>query len=214
VQRALRLALVDDYEIVLRGLARMFEAYEADIDVVELEIGRPIEERVDVVLFDTFAQHEADSNDVATLVANGRGEHVVVFTWSFSRSLITSALGQGAHGYLAKSMPAAALVDAMHRIAAGEIVVSEQPRPRAVVGLDWPGRAEGLSARESEILALITQGKSNAETSAMTYLSQHTVKSYLRDLYRKIGVRNRTEAALWGLERGFGVNPHRLDDWS
>ena len=48
----------------------------------------------------------------------------------------------------------------------------------------------------------------------MTYLSQHTVKSYLRDLYRKIGVRNRTEAALWGLERGFGVSPHRLDDWS
>ena len=120
----------------------MFEAYEADIDVVELEIGRPIEERVDVVLFDTFAQHEADSNDVATLVANGRGEHVVVFTWSFSRSLITSTLGQGAHGYLAKSMPAAALVDAMHRIAAGEIVVSERPRAsrRGRTGLAGAGR--------------------------------------------------------------------------
>ena len=53
-------------------------------------------------------------------------------------------------------------------------------RGRSAVGLDWPGRGEGLSDRESEILALITQGRSNAEVAALTYLSPNTVKSYIR----------------------------------
>ena len=50
-------------------------------------------------------------------------------------------------------------------------------RGRSAVGLDWPGQGEGLSDRESEILALITQGRSNAEVAALTYLSPNTVKS-------------------------------------
>ena len=69
--------------------------------------------------------------------------------------------------------------------------------------LDWPGRREGLTDRESEILALITQGKSNAEVAALTYLSPNTVKSYIRTLYRKIGVDSRTQAVLWGVGNGF-----------
>src|SRR6476620_12018897 len=70
-------------------------------------------------------------------------------------------------------------------------------RARSAVGLDWPGRGEGLSDRESEILALITQGKSNAEVAAQTYLSPNTVKSYIRTIYRKIEVGSRTQAVLW-----------------
>ena len=62
----------------------------------------------------------------------------------------------------------------------------------SAVGLDWPSRGEGLSDRESEILALITQGRSNAEVAALTYLSPNTVKSYIRTIYRKIGVSSRT----------------------
>ena len=57
--------------------------------------------------------------------------------------------------------------------------------------------SEGLSDRESEILALITQGKSNAEVAALTYLSPNTVKSYIRTIYRKIEVGSRTQAVLW-----------------
>ena len=70
-------------------------------------------------------------------------------------------------------------------------------RARSAVGLDWPGRGEGLSDRESEILALITQGKSNAEVAAQTYLTPNTVKSYIRTIYRKIEVGSRTQAVLW-----------------
>ena len=68
-------------------------------------------------------------------------------------------------------------------------MVSEPPARQGNTGrngLDWPGRREGITDRESEILALITQGKSNAEVAALTYLSPNTVKSYIRSVYRKI----------------------------
>ena len=80
-------------------------------------------------------------------------------------------------------------------------------------GLDWPGRSEGLTARESETLALITQGKSNAEVAANMFLSTNSVKSYIRSTYRKIGVTSRTQAVLWGIEHGFQPDRHRIDHW-
>ncbi|MET0695612.1 MAG: helix-turn-helix transcriptional regulator, partial [Propionibacteriaceae bacterium] len=93
-------------------------------------------------------------------------------------------------------------------------VVSEPPpRARPASGSDWPGRGEGLTDRESEILALITQGKSNAEVAALTYLSPNTVKSYIRSVYRKINVGSRTQAVLWGVDHGFTPDHRRIDHW-
>jgi DNA-binding CsgD family transcriptional regulator len=79
--------------------------------------------------------------------------------------------------------------------------------------LNWPGRSEGLTDRESEILALITQGHSNAEVATLTYLSPNTVKSYIRTIYRKIGVSSRTQAVLWGVRHGFTPDHHRIEHW-
>jgi DNA-binding NarL/FixJ family response regulator len=215
VATPIRLALVDDYEVVLVGLAHMFDEYRDRVQVVELRIGEPVVDDVDIALLDTFAQGEADGPELAALVANGHASHVVVYTWNFDRRLIDAALAQGASGYLSKTLPAAALVDALEHVHAGEIVVSATPpRSRPTVGLDWPGRVEGLSDREAEILALVAQGKSNAEIAAMTYLSVNTVKSYLRVVFRKLGVHRRTEAALWGMRHGFAIEGHRVDDWA
>ena len=80
-------------------------------------------------------------------------------------------------------------------------------------GLDWPGRTEGLTNRESEILALITQGKSNEDVAALTFLSKNSIKSYIRSAYRKIGVSSRTQAVLWGVEHGFKPDHRRIDHW-
>ena len=68
---------------------------------------------------------------------------------------------------------------------------------------DWPGRDRGLSAREAEIIALITQGLSNEEIADRMFLSVNTVKSYIRSAYRKMRVDNRTRAVLWGIDHGF-----------
>ena len=102
----------------------------------------------------------------------------------------------------------------MEAIHAGDVVVSPSPaRPSTTVGLDWPGRAEGLTDREAEILALITQGRSNAEIAELTFLGINSIKSYIRSTYRKIGVASRTQAVLWGIDHGFKPDHRRIDHW-
>ena len=93
-------------------------------------------------------------------------------------------------------------------------MISDPPhKKRTSSGLDWPGRGEGLTDREAEILALITQGKSNAEVAALTYLSPNTIKSYIRTIYRKIDVLSRTQAVLWGVKHGFTPDHNRIEHW-
>nr|WP_272917777.1 LuxR C-terminal-related transcriptional regulator [Nocardioides flavescens] len=67
----------------------------------------------------------------------------------------------------------------------------------------WPGEAEGLTSRESEMVCLITSGLSNAEIARTLFLSINSVKTYIRTAYRKMGVASRSEAILWGIDHGF-----------
>jgi DNA-binding NarL/FixJ family response regulator len=208
-------ALVNDYDVVLAGLARMLDRYRDRAVIVELDANEPVEEVVDVVLYDSFAQPESDRDEVATLVANPRSRRVVVYSWNLHPHLIENARRQGAHGYLSKTLSARELVAALEAVHAGEVVISAPPprRSRSAVGLDWPGRTEGLTDRESEVLALITQGMSNAEIAELTFLSPNTVKSYIRTVYRKIGVASRTQAVLWGVAHGFSPDRNRIGYW-
>jgi DNA-binding NarL/FixJ family response regulator len=207
-------ALVDDYDVVLIGLAHMFDQYSDRISVVEIDANEPEHDSVDIVLYDTFAQPEADQDEISVLVDHPRARKAVVYTWNFHPELIASATAKGASGYLSKTLPAHALVAALEAIDAGDVVVSPSPgKTRPDVGLDWPGRSEGLTNRESEILALITQGRNNAEVAALTFLSKNSIKTYIRSAYRKIGVESRTQAVLWGIEHGFRPDHHRIDHW-
>jgi DNA-binding NarL/FixJ family response regulator len=208
------IALIDDYDVVVMGVAYILEQYRDRVVIAELDTNRDLSDSVDIVLYDTFAQAESDHDQISVLVGNPRARHVVVYTWNFHPDLIDSARARGVHGYLSKALPARDFVVALEEIHAGEIVINEPPtRARAVSGLNWPGRAEGLTDRESEILALITQGKSNAEVAALTFLSPNTVKSYIRTIYRKIDVASRTQAVLWGVSHGFTPDHHRIDHW-
>lgn len=213
-KKAITVALVDDYDVVLMGIAKMFDRYRDRVVVAEIDANTPLDDPVDIVLYDSFAQPESDHEEIGELVANPRARRVVVYTWNFHPDLVASAKSKGAHGYLSKTLPARELVAALEAVHAGEEVFSDVgPRVRSNVGLDWPGRGEGLSDRESEVLALITQGKSNAEVAKLTYLSPNTVKSYIRTIYRKIGVDSRTKAVLWGVDHGFTPDHHRIDHW-
>ncbi len=207
-------ALVDDYDVVVIGVANMLEQYRDRVVVAEIDTNQPVSDEVDIVLYDSFAQPESDHEEIRILVENPRARRVVVYTWNFDPALIESARRQGVHGYLSKALPARDLVAALEAVHAGEMVVSNPPRrARSASGLNWPGRAEGLTDRESEVLALITQGKSNAEVAALMYLSPNTVKSYIRTIYRKINVASRTQAVLWGVENGFTPDHHRIEHW-
>jgi DNA-binding NarL/FixJ family response regulator len=207
-------ALVDDYDVVVKGVANMLEPYRDRVVIAELDSTMSVKDAVDIVLYDSFAQPESDHEEIGVLVANPQASRVVVYTWNFHPDLVESARRHGAHGYLSKTLPARELVAALEAVHAGDVVVSEAGgRARGAPGQDWPGRGEGLSEREAEILALITQGKSNADVARLTYLSPNTVKSYIRTIYRKLGVDSRTQAVLWGVHHGFTPDHHRIEHW-
>jgi DNA-binding NarL/FixJ family response regulator len=214
VQTPLTIALVDDYDIVVMGVAHILEQYRDRVVIAELDTNKALADMVDIVLYDSFAQPESDHDEIGVLIRNPRARRVAVYTWNFAPDLIASARSQGVHGYLSKALPARELVAALEAIHAGDIVISDPPfRVHSIGGLNWPGRSEGLTDRESEILALITQGKSNAEVAKLTYLSPNTVKSYIRIIYRKINVTSRTQAVLWGVRHGFTPDHDRVEHW-
>lgn len=204
---SIRLAIVNDYEVVVRGLADMLRS-TGQVEVVELNAQLPVKTPVDIALYDTFAQPQGDSDEVAGLVANPMVSKVAVYTWNIDGRLVERALAKGVSAYLSKTLSRDELVEALLAVHAGERVVSPDPGQQPLVNGDWPGRAEGLTAREAEVIALITQGFSNLEIASKASLSINSVKSYIRSSYRKMGVTSRTNAVLWGLDHGF--SPDRL----
>ena len=213
-RRPLLIALVDDYDVVVKGVASMLDPYRDRVLVAELDTDRPIKDEVDIALYDSFAQPESDQQEVRVLLENPRATRVVIYTWNFHPELVSTARDMGVSGYLSKALTAREMVSALEAVHRGEVIISESPtRARTHANLDWPGRREGLTDREAEILALITQGKSNAEVASLTYLSPNTIKSYVRTLYRKIDVTSRTQAVLWGVQHGFMPDHNRIDHW-
>jgi DNA-binding NarL/FixJ family response regulator len=207
-----RVALVDDYEVVVRGVHAMLAPFEPRIEVVELDVDMPVGAPVDVTLYDTFSEAQVDQDEIDGVLQQESSGAVAVYTWNMHPQLVEIALSKGCRGYLDKTLSAEELVEAIERMATGEVVVSPQrvigSGPVELGGGDWPGRAEGLSPRESEVIALITQGLTNADIAARSYLSINSVKTYIRTAYRKMGVTRRSQAVLWGLDHG--MLPDRL----
>jgi DNA-binding NarL/FixJ family response regulator len=208
----IRLALVNDYEVVVRGVAEMLRSYSDTFDIVELDADMPVREPVDIALYDTFAQQQADGDTVAELLANPRVSKLVIYSWNLQEALISTSMQRGVCGYLSKSLTAAELATALKSVACGETVVSPDPGRSSVIGGDWPGREEGLTPREAEVLALITQGMSNADIALRTSLSINSIKSYIRSCYRKIDASSRSQAVLWGATHGFLPDRVRVSD--
>lgn len=209
----LRVSLVNDHALVVAGTAGLLAPFAARVRLVEqaVGVGHDPQVDVDVVLYDTFAMPGAAQIDLdAALV--GSEARLVVYSWNVDPSVAEQALAAGASGVVSKAASAETLVESLERIHAGEELViagNTGVRGDAAPGTDgaapgrWPGHDHGLSPRESEVLALICMGLSNAEVAERAILGANTVKSYVRSLYRKIGVTTRAQAILWGVEHGF-----------
>jgi two-component system, NarL family, response regulator LiaR len=197
-----RLALSNDYHIVLAGLAAMLEPYADRVQVVELTANRTMKQPVDVILYDTFGRLPEDDEKLEEIVASNDAK-VVVYSWdSYPRK---AANAHGAAGYIHKGLSAEELADAIVAIRRGDY---DEAGPVPSLEGDetmptWPGRGAGLSARESEVLTFIARGLSNDEIAGKAYLSINTVKTYIRSCYRKIGVTTRAQAVGWALRNGF-----------
>ena len=198
--RPLAVSIVNDYEIIVRGLAAMVSQYRDRIRVVELDAGGEPTEPCDVALYDTFAGRRHSLERAEKMVASGIVRHVVLYTWDAPGEFLEDAARIGVSGVVLKSRSAGDLVDALERVANGERV-----------GLDVAGRGRDtsvpleLSTREHEVLALVALGMSNREVAQELYLSVDTVKTYVRRLFSKLGVSNRTQAALKAA--GYDVPP-------
>jgi NarL family two-component system response regulator LiaR len=200
---AIRLAIVNDYEVVVHGLASMLRSYADRVQVVEVDANAHPISSVDIALFDTFAQSFRDRERIARLVSDPKIGKVVVYTWSADDPSVLKFRAPGISAYVSKRLAAGDLVTALEKIHAGESVRLTDAGHGPLVGGDWPGREEGLTARESEVLSLITQGFSNNDIVDTTMLSINSIKSYIRSAYRKIGVTSRSRAILWGIDHGF-----------
>ena len=202
-----RIAIVNDYDIVVAGTAAVLGDFADRIKVVELDSRMPVVSDVDLVLYDSFGQVQGDSVDLDSLM-QGTTAKLVIFSWNTDPSLVSRAVDAGASGYLHKGLDGDELVNALEAVHAGQRVLP--------AGQDadtfgrWPGDEFGLSARESEVLALICQGLSNQDIAERAFLGINTVKTYIRTAYRKIGVTSRTQAVLWGMQHGFEPDRRRL----
>jgi NarL family two-component system response regulator LiaR len=201
----IRIAIVNDYELVVAGLAAALAPYADQVTVIEIEVDSPVVCDVDVVLYDTFGQPQGDVAELDKLVQDS-GASVVVFSWNVQPELVERTIARGAAGYLSKALTAKELVEAIQAVHAGDLVTPPWVEASDVLpALEWSGQDAGLSAREAEILALITQGLSNREIAERSYLSINSVKTYIRAAYRKVGVTRRSQAIVWGLTHGFDV---------
>ncbi|MDG3010806.1 response regulator transcription factor [Rhodococcus sp. D2-41] len=195
----------------------MLRNYRDRVEVVELNANTDVCDVADIALYDSFANPQTDSTQIRDLVANPLVGKVVIYTWNFAKRSVSDALANGASGVVSKSLPAAQLVEALESVHRGDQQIHPSHEGAKIVAGDWPGREEGLTQREAEVLALITQGLSNVEIAETSGLALNSIKTYIRSCYRRIGVSSRTQAVLWGFEHGFlpdrsRARPSDVDD--
>ncbi len=144
-------------------------------------------------MFDTHGHPRGGVDRVHSLASDARVGAVVVYTWQLPPGQLDVVLAAGARGVLAKSVPAVDLADSLVAVDAGETVVSlafHRPGDAA----SGPGQDLGLTTRESEVAALLARGLSNREIAAALFISEHTVKTHLKAIFRKAGVAPRARA--------------------
>src|SRR3954465_13317910 len=120
--RPITVALVDDYDVVVIGVANILGQYPDRVVIAEIDTNEALVDDVDIVLYDSFAQPESDQQEVKVLVDNPRARRVVVYTWNFHPDLVEQARQQGVHGYLSKSLPARELVASLEAVHSGAVV--------------------------------------------------------------------------------------------
>lgn len=214
--------VIDDYDVIVQGVAALLGAHPDLVRVVDCSTRGGPQERVDVALLDCFALPDHGAEMIRLAAVHRNVGKVAVYTWASEPDLIDAAFGYGASGYLSKGLSGRELAEALVAVHKGELVVltaDRRPGSRPVEAATpssrrWPGQEAGLTERESEVLALITQGQRTAEIASALFLSVNSIKTHTRNVFRKIGVSTRTEAALWGVDHGFRPDRSSAGDWT
>ncbi len=200
-----RVLVTDDHPVVRAGLRALLEASGLDISgeaasgeqAVEFVAHTP----VDVVLMDLQLGSGIDGVEATRRVlACPDPPAVLILTTYDTDADILRAVEAGAAGYLLKDAPPEALVDAVHRAAAGETVLAPVVAERLVTRMRSP--APALSGRELEVLTQVAGGASNRQIAKSLVVSEATVKSHLVHIFTKLGVDSRTAAVAAARDAG------------
>ena len=183
--------------IVLEGLRALLKSSEPEIQVIELDLRKEPRQRVDVTLVDTYGELDSLNERVRSLGADSSNGAIVVFSFSDRPEAVRHAMEAGAQGFISKAVPRQQIIEGIKGTARGDRIILTQRSQHAQMdaALRWPGRELGLTERESELLSMLSTGMTNRELGSHLYISENTIKTHLRRLYAKLGVRNRAQAA-------------------
>jgi DNA-binding NarL/FixJ family response regulator len=211
---SVRVLIADDQAMVREGLSVLLGA-QADIEVVgeavdgQEAVDKAAELRPDVVVMDV-RMPVLDGLEATRLIAAGNRAKVLVVTTFDLDEYVYEALRAGASGFVLKDASAQALAEAVRVVAAGEAMLSPAVTRRLLGAFTrlGPPRAPGrdqvgrLTGRETEVLTLVARGRSNAEIAMDLVVAEQTVKTHVGRILTKLGLRDRTQAAILAYETG------------
>jgi two-component system response regulator DevR len=205
----IRVFLLDDHEIVRRGIADLLQA-EPDIVVVGeastvAEALRRIPAAAPHVAVLDARLPDGSGIEVCREIRSSTPEiRCLILTSYDDNDAIFAAVMAGAAGYLLKEIRGSYLIDAIRQVAAGNSLmdpaVTERLLTRLRDGAPQDQRLASLTDREREVLALITDGLTNRQIGERLFLSEKTIKNYVSGLLAKLGMQRRTQAAVYGAE--------------
>ena len=208
-------AVIDDHPVVRKGIVQTF-AEEGDFKVLaegacaDDATRIAAEVRPDIIVLDV--NMPGGGVEAATVICREHpGAKVMMLSIREDLAVVRAALKAGALGYVSKGVSAADLIASARTVLAGSHSISAGLAARLILGDEErslntvqlpPAVLQSLTSRERELLDLVGEGMSNQMIAQRTGLSENTIKHYMTSLLTKLGVRNRTEAAL--LVRGLG----------
>jgi two-component system, NarL family, response regulator DevR len=215
----IRVFLLDDHELVRRGITALLNA-EPDIEVVgEASTAAQARSRIravrpDVAILDVRLP-DGSGIDVCREVRSENPEvKCLILTGYDDDEAIYAAVLAGAAGYVIKDVHGSGLLDSLRKVAAGKQLIHPSLSNRVVERItdthQADPRLESLSARERDILPLIAEGLTNREIGDRLGLAEKTVKNYISGLLAKLGLQRRTQAAVLHLENRDGTGPSTL----
>ncbi|HEX5225261.1 MAG TPA: response regulator transcription factor [Solirubrobacteraceae bacterium] len=208
----LKVLIADDHPLILQGIRRALDG-SPDMDVVgEARGGEELLALVDrrnpdVVLLDLNMPGKDGLECVAELQRTHPGVKSVVLSASEDRATIDAALEAGASAYVIKSVNLADIPAALRQAASGAIFHAPSAGPKPGEPSAPAPSGPDLTERERAILAAVASGMTTKAISQELWLSEHTVKFHLTNIYRKLGVANRSAAVRYAFEHGLAGAP-------